>query len=96
MLRNPRKTLQCNCNQVTVSLPLTEIDLDEIVNSVIDILQNGGSEMLHDILSLDDLKDVMIDKNTLKDGSVLVYEESSGHWIPTTRLIKQNVDGGQY
>lgn len=96
MLRNPRKTLQCNCNNVTVSLPLTEIDIDEIVTNVIEVLQNGGSELLCNILSLDDLKDVNLHSHVVEDGSVLIYDQTEGQWIPTKSLIKQTVDGGQY
>lgn len=96
MLRNPRKTLQCNCNNVTVSLPLTEIDIDEIVTNVIEVLQNGGSELLCNILSLDDLKDVNLRSHVVEDGSVLIYDQAEGQWIPTKSLIKQTVDGGQY
>lgn len=96
MLRNPRKTLQCNCNNVTVSLPLTEIDIDEIVTNVIEVLQNGGSELLCNILSLDDLKDVNLRSHVVEDGSVLIYDQTEGQWIPTKSLIKQTVDGGQY
>lgn len=37
-----------------------------------------------------------VDITTLKDGSVLVYEEGSEKWKSTTMLNKQAIDAGEF
>jgi len=37
-----------------------------------------------------------IDFSNLSNGSVMVYNSSSGNWVSTLDLEEQNISGGQY
>jgi hypothetical protein len=37
-----------------------------------------------------------IDFSNLSNGSVMVYDPSSGNWVATLDLEEQNISGGQY
>lgn len=37
-----------------------------------------------------------IDFSNLNNGSVMVYNSSSGNWVSTLDLEEQNISGGQY
>lgn len=37
-----------------------------------------------------------IDFSNLSNGSVMVYNPSSGNWVSTLDLEEQNISGGQY
>ena len=87
MLRNPRKTLQMCNNKVTVSLPLTEIDIEEIIDRVAEAIGRA---------SIADIEDVDLTTYGLYDGYVLVYDHISKKWQSTNYLDRQIVDGGEY
>ena len=82
MLKNPKKVLQAINNSVTVSLPLTSIDVEELVNEVTERLQ------------LSNLKDV--DVTSLEDGSLLIYNHEETKWKASRKLEKQFLDAGEY
>ena len=87
MLRNSTKTLQCTNNVVTVALPLTSIDVDEIITQVADTI--GRS-------SINSLEDVDTDTYGLDNGYVLVYDSITQKWQSTQYLYQQIVDAGEY
>ncbi len=87
MLRNPRKTLQMCNNKVTVSLPLTEIDIEQIIDRVVEAIGRT---------SLSELEDVDLQSFGLKDGSLLIYNSISQTWQSSTYLDRQVVDCGEY
>ena len=87
MLRNPRKTLQSVNNCVTVALPLTSIDVQQIVNQVVEII---GKQ------TVSELEDVDLDTYGLEDGSVLVYNAFTQQWQSTTYIDRQHIDAGEY
>ena len=87
MLRNSVKQLQCANNVVTVALPLTSIDIDEIVNRVSETIGRT---------SIGDLEDVDTDTFGLNDGYVLVYDEITQKWQSTNILDRQIIDAGTY
>lgn len=75
MFRSPRKTIT-NCNNVcTVSLPLTEIDINVIVRRVTEAIG---------MTSLGDFPDVNIED--VGEGNVLVYNEAKRAWLNTNHL----------
>lgn len=75
MFRSPRKTI-ANCNNVcTVSLPLTEIDINVIVRRVTEAIG---------MTSLGDFPDVNIED--VSEGNVLVYNEAKRVWQNTNHL----------
>lgn len=76
----------CN-NKVTVSLPLTEIDIEEIVDRVAETIGR---------ISIADIEDVDLTTYGLYDGHVLVYDHISKKWQSTNYLDRQIVDGGEY
>jgi len=43
-----------------------------------------------------DLVDVNYGEDSPKDGSLLVYESSSNEWRPTTNLVLQSIDAGEF
>lgn len=87
MLRNPRKTLQMCNNKVTVSLPLTEIDIEEIIDRVSEAIGRT---------SVGDIEDVDLETYGLQSGYILVYDSISQKWQSTNYLDRQIVDGGEY
>lgn len=87
MLRNPRKTLQSVNNCVTVALPLTSIDVEQIVNQVVEIV---GSP------AISDMTDVDFDTYGLEDGAILVYNGVTQQWQSTTYIDRQHIDAGEY
>ena len=87
MLRNPRKTLQMCNNKVTVSLPLTEIDIEEIIDRVTETIGRTA---------LGDLEDIDLKTYGLNDGYILVFDHISKKWQSTNYLDRQIVDGGEY
>ena len=75
MFRSPRKTI-ANCNNVcTVSLPLTEIDINVIVRRVTEAIG---------MTSLGDFPDVNIEN--VGEGNILVYNEAKRAWLNTDHL----------
>lgn len=53
-----------------------------------------GIQGLSGATTLGTLVDVSIDG--LKDGAILVYDETSQFWKPVTALTKQTIECGQY
>jgi len=87
MYRSPRRTL-ANCNNVvSVSLPLTEIDLTVIADRVVETIG---------LKSLEDLGNVDTETYGVETGSILVYNSEIQKWQSTTRLIYQQIDAGEY
>lgn len=76
----------CN-NKVTVSLPLTEIDIEEIIDRVVEAIGRP---------SIANNEDVDLTTYGLYDGYVLVYDHISKKWQSTNYLDRQIVDGGEY
>lgn len=87
MIRNPNHVLQCTNNVVTVALPLTSIDIDEIVNRVSETIGRT---------SIKDLEDVDTDTFGLQDGYMLVFDEITQKWQSTNILDRQIIDAGEY
>ena len=87
MLRNSVRQLQCTNNVVTVALPLTSIDIDEIVNRVSETIGRT---------SIGDLEDVDTDTFGLSDGYMLVFDEITQKWQSTNILDRQIIDAGEY
>ena len=80
MLRKPTKTVQAINNRVTVSLPLTQFNTQELAAKI----------------KIEDLRDVDIVTEGKTDGVVLVYNGNTEQWTSTKRLNKQVMDGGEY
>lgn len=76
----------CN-NKVTVSLPLTEIDIEEIIDRVSEAIGRT---------SIRDIEDVDLETYGLQSGYILVYDNISQKWQSTNYLDRQIVDGGEY
>lgn len=87
MIRNSKSVLQCVNNVVTVALPLTSIDIDEIVNRVSETIGRT---------SINDLEDVDTDTFGLSDGYMLVFDEITQKWQSTNILDRQIIDAGEY
>ena len=87
MYRSPRRTL-ANChNVVSVSLPLTEIDINVIIERVAEAIGRT---------SIADIEDVDLNTFGLEDGSLLIYNSVTKTWQSSTYLDRQRVDGGTY
>ena len=80
MLRKPVKTVQAINNRVTVSLPLTQFNTQELAAKI----------------KIEDLRDVDIVTEGKTDGVVLVYFVISDNLTSTKLLNKQVMDGGEY
>lgn len=80
MLRKPTKTVQAINNRITVSLPLTQFNTQELAAKI----------------KLEDLRDVDIVTEGKTDGVVLVYNGNTEQWTSTKLLNKQVMDGGEY
>lgn len=80
MLRKPVKTVQAINNRVTVSLPLTQFNTQELAAKI----------------KIEDLRDVDIVTEGKTDGVVLVYNVNTEQWTSTKLLNKQVMDGGEY
>ena len=87
MLRSTRRTL-ANCNNIlSVSLPLTDIDIEMIINRVAEAIGRT---------SIADIEDVDLQTFGLKDGSLLIYNGVTETWQSSTFLDRQRIDGGEY
>lgn len=87
MYRSPRRTLANVHNCVSVSLPLTEIDINVIIERVVEAIGRT---------SIADIEDVDLNTFGLKDGSLLIYNAITETWQSSTYLNRQRVDGGTY
>lgn len=87
MLRNCQKALQCVNNVVTVALPLTSIDLDELITKVSEAIGRT---------SISNIEDVDTETYGVKNGSLLIYDEVTKKWQSSTYLVSQLVDAGEY
>lgn len=87
MYRSPRRTLS-NChNVVSVSIPLTEIDINVIIERVAEAIGRT---------SIADIEDVDLATFGLEDGSLLIYNAVTETWQSSTYLDRQRVDAGTY
>ena len=80
LLRDPKRTVCAINNKVTVSLPLTQIDVKDIANKI----------------NIEDLADVDIETYGKNDGVVLVYDSNTAQWQSTVLLDRQQMDAGEY
>lgn len=87
MLRSPRRTLANTYNCVSVSLPLTDVDIEMIINRVAEAIGRT---------SIADIEDVDLQTFGLEDGSVLIYNAVTKTWQSSTYLDRQKIDGGEY
>ncbi len=68
-------------------MPLTEIDIEEIIDRVSEAIGRT---------SIGDLEDVDLETYGLQKGYILVYDNISQKWQSTNYLDRQIVDGGEY
>lgn len=87
MYRSPRRTLANVHNCVSVSLPLTEIDINVIIEKVVDAIGRT---------SIADIEDVDLNTFGLEDGSLLIYNDVTKTWQSSTYLDRQRIDAGEY
>lgn len=80
MYKDPRKTLQCIHNRVTVALPLETVDVDLIAEKI----------------KIEDLADVDIETEGKTDGVLLVFNQNTQQWQSTKLLDRQQMDAGEY
>lgn len=78
--KEPTRTLNSINNRVTVSLPMTTIDVEEVSKRI----------------QLENLRDVDVKTYGKEDGSVLVFDESTQMWKSQRLLNKQIIDAGEY
>lgn len=78
--KEPTRTLNSINNRVTVSLPMTTIDVEEVSKRI----------------QLENLRDVDVKTYGKEDGSVLVFDESTQTWRSQRLLNKQIIDAGEY
>lgn len=78
--KEPTRTLNSINNRVTVSLPMTTIDVEEVSKRI----------------QLENLRDVDVKTYGKEDGSVLVFDESTQTWRSKRLLNKQIIDAGEY
>ena len=80
MYKDPRNTLQCIHNRVTVALPLETIDVDLIAEKI----------------KIEDLADVDVETEGKTDGVLLVFNQNTQQWQSTKLLDRQQMDAGEY
>jgi hypothetical protein len=78
--KEPIRTLNSINNRVTVSLPMTTIDVEEVSKRI----------------QLENLRDVDVKTYDKEDGSVLVFDEYTQMWKSQRLLNKQIIDAGEY
>ena len=78
--KEPTRTLNSINNRVTVSLPMTTIDVEEVSKRI----------------QLENLRDVDVKTYGKEDGSVLVFDESTQMWKSQRLLNTQFIDAGEY
>lgn len=78
--KEPTRTLNSINNRVTVSLPMTTIDVEEVSKRI----------------QLENLRDVDVKTYGKEDGSVLVFNEYTQMWKSQRLLNKQIIDAGEY
>ena len=78
--KEPTRTLNSINNRVTVSLPMTTIDVEEVSKRI----------------QLENLRDVDVKTYGKEDGSVLVFDESTQMWKSQRLLNTQIIDAGEY
>lgn len=78
--KEPTRTLNFINNRVTVSLPMTTIDVEEVSKRI----------------QLENLRDVDVKTYGKEDGSVLVFDEYTQMWKSQRLLNKQIIDAGEY
>jgi hypothetical protein len=78
--KEPTRTLNSINNRVTVSLPMTTIDAEEVSKRI----------------QLENLRDVDVKTYGKEDGSVLVFDEYTQMWKSQRLLNKQIIDAGEY
>ena len=78
--KEPTRTFNSINNRVTVSLPMTTIDVEEVSKRI----------------QLENLRDVDVKTYGKEDGSVLVFDESTQTWRSQRLLNKQIIDAGEY
>lgn len=78
--KEPTRTLNSINNRVTVSLPMTTIDVEEVSKRI----------------QLENLRDVDVKTYGKEDGSVLVFDKSTQMWKSQRLLNKQIIDAGEY
>lgn len=78
--KEPTRTLNSINNRVTVSLPMTTIDVEEVSKRI----------------QLENLRDVDVKTYGKEDGSVLVFDKSTQMWKSQRLLDKQIIDAGEY
>lgn len=87
MYRSPRRTLANTRNCIAISLPLTEVDLNVIIERVAEAIGRT---------SIADIEDVDLATFGLEDGSLLIYNAVTETWQSSTYLDRQRVDAGTY
>ena len=78
--KEPTRTLNSINNRVTVSLPMTTIDVEEVSKRI----------------QLENLRDVDVKTYGKEDGSVLVFDKFTQMWKSQRLLNKQIIDAGEY
>ena len=78
--KEPTRTLNSINNRVTVSLPMTTIDVEEVSKRI----------------KIENLRDVDVKTYGKEDGSVLVFDGYTQTWRSQRLLNKQIIDAGEY